>query len=154
MEFKIFFLFSLFCILLAIFAGCGGPIDHCCPPPIPEPNYSIITNTTESDPIIGHWEQPNDKMIRGRSLFFYRDAQISKGNRIDRSIIIGKWTKVTDNEYNICWTGKRSVNFDIMNWTNSINETITYNILTDSVRDSAGTYFRYNATMDNNPDYS
>jgi len=41
-----------------------------------------------------------------------------------------------------------------MNWTDSINETVTYNLLTDSVSDSAGTYFRYNATMDSNPNYS
>lgn len=149
MEIKIFFVFSLFCILLAFFAGCGGPIDNCCPLATPEPNYSIITNATDSDAILGYWVRPNDKMIQMPFIIFYRDAYVSKGKGIDRSIVIGRWTKLDKNEYFIRWTGERNDNFDITNWSDSINETVAYKSSPEIIYDRSGSYIRYNVSMEN-----
>ena len=117
-------------------------------------NYSIFTNTTDSDLIFDQWVRPNEKMTQMPFIFFYRDGSVSKTNGVDRSVIFGKWTKLTENEYFIRWTRERKDNLDIIDWPDSISETIIYNSSKDGFIESSGFYIRYNVRMDNNLSYN
>lgn len=107
MKIKIFLTFSTFCLALVLSSGCGGRIDDCCHPLPPDPNYHpIITNTTDSDPIFGHWVFPIENTFLPGDISFERDGYTGKTANLDNftfTHIRGPWTRVSENCYFIQW---------------------------------------------------
>jgi len=155
MKIKILLLFSIFCFASVLSSGCGGPIDYQPSPMPPDPNYhAIITNTTDSDPIFGHWVFPNKNTFQPVDIAFERDGYAEKMENLDNftfTQIRGPWTKVSENAYFIQWnvelemSGDYHVNGSFI----PINETVTYDPTRDRIYSDGNFFVRKNVTMIN-----
>jgi len=75
----ILFLISVFYVLFFY----HHPIDDCCHPLTPDPNnHPVITNTTDSDPIFGHWVFPNKNTFQPVDIAIERDGYAQKTQKL------------------------------------------------------------------------
>jgi len=156
MKIKIFLISSIFCFALVLSSGCGGPIDYQPSPMPPDPNYRpIITNATDSDPIIGHWVFQNENTYPPVDIAFERDGYAEKLENVNNftfTQIRGPWTKISENSYFIQWVVELEMSGDYHVNGSFIptNETITYDPSGDRINVSGNFYIRKNVMMTDN----
>ena len=147
----ILFLF-LFSFLLApiVFVH---PIDHCChtPQPVDQDYHPLITNATNSDPILGHWIFPKKNRSQPFEITFMYDGYAEKTeyfNNFTFTTIRGPWTKQSENGYFVQWVveSEMSGDYHVNGSFIPINETIFYDPSTDQINVGGDFYTRKHAT--------